>query len=110
MQSHLVLRRDGDRYTLLCLQDLGEKAEYSVADMRTYMNVENKYPKEDFLGKVLPAYLIHKDPVFLRNRLDLLLDYMECLLPVTRRFAEFAGEKPGKARDYAAIRAEFVPC
>lgn len=110
MQSHLVLRRDGDRYTLLCLQDLGEKAEYSVADMRTYMNVENKYPKEDFLGKVLPAYLIHKDPVFLRNRLDLLLDHMECLLPVTRRFAEFAGEKPGKARDYAAIRAEFVPC
>ena len=110
MRNHIVLRRDGERYTLLCLQDFGEKAEYYVADMRTYMDVDNKYPKESFLGKIMPAYLIHKDPVPLRNRLDLLLDHMECLLPVTRRFAEFAEEKPGKHMDYRAVRAEFVPC
>lgn len=110
MQSHIVLQREEDRYTLLCLQDLGEKAEYYVADTRAYMDVGGKYPKESFQGKILPAYLIHKDPVVLRNRLDLLLDHMECLLPVTRRFAEFAGEKPGKERDYTAVRAEFIPC
>lgn len=110
MQSHIVLRRDKDRYTLLCLQDLGEKAEYYVADKQTYMNVENKYPKESFSGKDIPAYLIHRDPVPLRNRLDLLLDHMECLLPVTRRFAEFAEEAPGKHKDYSAVRAEFIPC
>lgn len=110
MQSHIVLQREEDRYTLLCLQDLGEKAEYYVADTRAYMDVEGRYPKESFQGKTLPAYLIHRDPVILRNRLDLLLDHMECLLPVTRRFAEFAGEKPGKERDYAAVRAEFIPC
>lgn len=108
MQCHIILCRDGDRCTMLCLQDPAEKAEYYVADMQTYMNVENKYPKENFLGKTMPAYLIHKDPVHLRNRLDLLLDYMECPLPVTRRFGEFAEEKPGKARDYDTVREEFV--
>ncbi len=110
MQSHIVLRRDKDRYTLLCLQDLGEKAEYYVADIQTYMGVENKYPKESFSGKDIPVYLIHRDPVPLRNRLDLLLDHMECLLPVTRRFAEFAEEAPGKHKDYSAVRAQFIPC
>lgn len=108
MQCHIVLQRDEDRYTMLCLQDLAEKAEYCVADIRTYMNVESKYPKENFLGKTMPAYLIHKNPVPLRNQLDLLLDHMECLLPITRRFAEFAEEKPGKTRDYDAIKTEFL--
>lgn len=109
LQCHIVLQRDGDRYTLLCLQDPAESALYCVADRRAYISVEGKYPKESFLGKAMPAYLIHKDPAFLRSRLDLLLDYMECPLPVTGRFGEFAGEKPGKAREYNAIREEFVP-
>ncbi len=109
MQSHIVLRRDGERYTLLCMQDLAERAEYYVADKRAYMDVEGrKYQKESFMGKTMPAYLIHRDPVPIRNRLDLLLDYMECLIPVTDRFAEFASEKPGKTRDYDAVREELV--
>lgn len=108
MQCHIVLQRDKDRYTMLCLQDPAEAAQYYVADIGTYMNVENKYPKDSFLGRTMPAYLIHKDPVPLRNRLDLLLDYMECPLPITGRFAEFAGEKPGKDREYDAVREEFV--
>lgn len=109
MQCHIVLRRDEDRYTMLCLQDLAEAAQYCVADIRTYMNVEGKYPKDSFQGRTMPAYLIHKDPVYLRNRLDLLLDHMECPLPITRGFAEFAGETPGKTREYDVIREEFVP-
>lgn len=73
------------------------------------MKVEGKkYPREDFMGKAMPAYLIHRDPVALRNRLDLLLDDPYCLLPVTERFAEFASESPVKARDYDAVREEFV--
>lgn len=109
MQGHIILRREGDRYTMLCLQDLAERAEYYVADIRTYMDVEGKkYPKDSFLGKTMPAYLIHKDPIALRNRLDLLLDCMECMIPVTNRFAEFAPESPVKARDYDSIREEFV--
>ena len=109
MQSHIILRRDGDRYTMLCLQDLAERAVYYVADTRTYMGVEGKkYPKDSFLGRPMPAYLIHSNPIALRNRLDLLLDNMECMLPVTDRFAEFAPESPVKARDYDTIREEFV--
>lgn len=108
MQCHIVLRRDKNCYTMLCLQDPAEAAQYYVADTGTYMNVESKYPKDSFQGRIMPAYLIHKDPVPLRNRLDLLLDYMECPLPITGRFAEFAGETPGKAREYDVIREEFV--
>lgn len=108
MQCHIVLLREGDRYAMLCLQDPVESAQYCVADKKTYMNVENKYPKESFLGRTMPAYLIHKDPVFLRNRLDLLLDYMECPYPITGRFAEFAGETPGKTREYHVIRKEYT--
>lgn len=109
MRSHIILRREDERYTLLCLQDLAERAQYHVADMGAYMDVEGKkYPKEVFMGRSMPAYLIHRDPVAVRNLLDLLLDNMECLLPVTERFAEFASENPAKARDYNEIRGEFV--
>lgn len=109
MRSHIILRREDERYTLLCLQDMAERAQYHVADRGVYMDVEGKkYPKESFMGRSMPAYLIHRDPVVLRNLLDLLLDNMECLLPVTERFAEFASENPVKARDYNEIRREFV--
>lgn len=109
MRSHIILRQEDGRYTMLCLQDLAERAEYYVADKGAYMKVEGKkYPREDFMGKAMPAYLIHRDPVALRNRLDLLLDDPYCLLPVTERFAEFASESPVKARDYDAVREEFV--
>lgn len=109
MRSHIILRREDERYTLLCLQDMAERAQYHVADRGVYMDVEGKkYPKESFMGRSMPAYLIHRAPVVLRNLLDLLLDNMECLLPVTERFAEFASENPVKARDYNEIRREFV--
>jgi len=109
IQTHIVLRRDNDHYMLLCLQDFCEAAEYYVADKGTYMDVEGKkYPKDTFQGKTMPAYLIHKEPLALRNCLDLLLDYMYCINPITKRFAEFAKESPVKPRDYAVIRQEFV--
>lgn len=90
---------------------------FKPEELSAFVLRQVKQDAEEFLQEPVeeavisvPAYLIHKDPVFLRNRLDLLLDHMECLLPVTRRFAEFAEEKPGKHMDYRAVRAEFVPC
>lgn len=110
LQSHIVLLRDGNAAMLLCLQDLLQQAEYFVADYWTYLDVEGKkYPKGTFLGKTVPAYLIHTDFVPLRNQLDLMLDHMDCLADVTHRFGTFADEKPVKARDYETIRREFVP-
>ena len=81
-----------------------------MADHWTYLDVEGKkYPKGTFLGKTVPAYLIHTDFVPLRNQLDWMLDHMDCLADTTRKFGTFADEKPVKARDYETIRREFVP-
>lgn len=105
----LLLRRDGEKVMLLVLEDFSQQALYHVADRWTYMDVEGKkYPKDTFEGKTVPAYLIHKDLLELRSHLDLLLEHLDCPYTITRRFAEYADEKPVKARAYPVIRAEVL--
>lgn len=82
--------------------------EFHTADKWTYMDVEGKkYPKDTFLGKVTPAYLIHDLPT-LRNALDLLLANMDHPERVTDPIGEYAWEKPGKPRPYEVLWAELV--
>lgn len=107
---HLVLLQDGGRYQMVWLQDGKRRAEFYVADVPAYLKVEGKkYPKETFLGRTVPAYLVHGDLKRIRNGLDLLLDDMDNTAPVTNQFAEFASESPVKARPYEDIRAELIP-
>ncbi len=103
---HIILKREGPKMMMLVLEDFTARASYYVADKETYMDTERKYPKESFAGKTVPAYLIHIDPARLRNQLVLLLDHLLCPYSVTTRFAEYAGEKPVRARAYKDIRAE----
>lgn len=82
--------------------------EYHVADRWTYLDVEGKkYPKDTFLGRLTPAYLIHDLPA-LRNALDLLLANLDHPARVTDPMGEYAGEKPVKPRPYEALWAELV--
>lgn len=105
---HLVLSRDREKMMFLLLEDFTSRAMYYVADKFTYMDVDRKYPKGTFAGKTVPAYLIHTDQMPLRSQLELLLDHLTCPYEITTRFAEYADEKPIKARAYSAIQEEVL--
>ncbi|WP_300414891.1 hypothetical protein [uncultured Oscillibacter sp.] len=105
---HIVLRQDGGRFLLAWVREDKKTAEYHAADRWTYMDVEGKkYPKDNFLGKVTPAYLIHDLPA-LRNALDLLLANLDHPERVTSPIGEYAWEKPGKPRPFETQWAELV--
>ncbi len=105
---HIVLRQDSGRFLLAWVREDKKTAEFHAADKWTYMDVEGKkYPKDTFLGKVTPAYLIHDLPV-LRNALDLLLANLDRPERVTSPMGEYAGENPVKPRPYEALWAELV--
>ena len=105
---HIVLTRDGGRFLMAWIREDKKTVEFHAADKWTYMDVEGKkYPKDTFLGKVTPAYLIHDLPA-LRNALDLLLANMDHPERVTSPIGEYAWEKPGKPRPYEVLWAELV--
>ena len=107
-RRHIVLRRDGGRFLMAWVREDKETAEFHVADRWTYLDVEGKkYPKDTFLGKVTPAYLIHDLPA-LRNALDLLLANLDRPERVTSPMGEYAQENPAKPRPYDALWAELV--
>ena len=94
---------------MVCLRDDTKQAEYYVADVGTYMDVKGKkYPKDTFMGRITPAYLIHSDAEMIRNCLDLIFDDMGDLPAIMGQFAAFASEKPVKARTYEEIRNDLV--
>lgn len=105
---HIVLTRDGGRFLMAWIREDKRTVEFHTADKWTYMDVEGKkYPKDTFLGKVTPTYLIHDLPT-LRNALDLLLANMNHPERVTSPIGEYAWEKPGKPRPYEVLWAELV--
>lgn len=107
-RRHIVLLADQGRFQLVWIMEEKQTAEYHVADHWVYLDVEGKkYPKETFQNRLTPAYLIH-DLISLRNALDLLLANMEHPETVTRKFAEYADEKPVKPRPYETLWAELV--
>ena len=105
---HIVLRQEGGRFLLAWVREDKKTAEFHAADKWTYMDVEGKkYPKDTFLGKVIPAYLIHDLPA-LRNALDLLLANLDHPERVTSPMGEYARENPVKPRPYETLWAELV--
>ena len=107
-RRHIVLRQDSGRFLLAWVREDKKTAEFHAADKWTYMDVEGKkYPKDTFLGKVTPSYLIHDLPA-LRNALDLLLANLDRPQRVTSPMGEYARENPVKPRPYETLRAELV--
>lgn len=108
-RRHIVLLRDGERFLMAWILEEKRSVRFHVADVWTYMDVEGKkYPKDTFLGRTTPAYLIHKGVTPLRNALEMLLANLENPNSVTDKMAEYAEEKPVKARPYETIWAELV--
>ncbi len=108
-RQHIVLLQDGGRFLMVWLQEEKQTAEYHVADVWTYMDVEGKkYPKDTFQGRTTPAYLIHDGVTPLRNALELLLAHIDEPSIVTGKFAEYASENPVKPRPYGTLWAELV--
>lgn len=108
-RQHIVLLQDKGRFLLAWLLEDKRTAEYHVADVSTYLDVEGKkYPKDTFQNRITPAYLIHDGVTPLRNALELLLANLDEPTRITGQFAEYAGEKPVKARSYEELWAELV--
>ena len=107
-RRHIILTRDGERFLMAWVREDKKTVEFHVADRWTYMDVEGKkYPKDTFLGKVVPAYLIHDLPG-LRNALDPLLANLDRPERVTSPMGEYASENPVKPRPYETLWTELV--
>ena len=107
-RKHIVLLHEEGRFMLAWLDEEKQDAEFHVADRYTYMDVEGKkYPKATFQGRIVGAYLVHDGPA-MRNALELLIANLDEPKRVLHKFAEYAGEKPVKARSYEAIWADLV--
>lgn len=107
-RKHIVLLHEEGRFLMAWLDEEKQEAEFHVADRYTYMDVEGKkYPKATFQGRTVGAYLVHDGPA-LRNALELLIANLDEPKRVLHKFAEYAGEKPVKARSYEAIWADLV--
>ena len=107
-RRHIVLLHEEGRFLMAWLDEGKQEAEFHVADTRTYMDVEGKkYPKATFQGRIVGAYLVHDGPA-LRNALELLVANLDEPKRILHKFAEYAGEKPVKARPYEAIWADLV--
>lgn len=108
-RRHIVLLHEEGKFLLVWLDEGKRNVEFHVADRNTYMDVEGKkYPKATFRGRVVGAYLVHEGAAALRNALELLIANLDEPKRVLDKFAEYAGEKPVKARPYEEIWADLV--
>ena len=108
-RRHIVLLHDSGRFLLAWVDETKRRVEFHVADHRTYLDVEGKkYPKDTFHGRTVGAYIIHDGAAALRNALELLLANLDEPSRIINKFAEYAEEKPVKARPYEAIWDELV--
>ena len=90
---HLVLLQDRGKYMLLWLEDGNRQALAYASDEPWW-----------FLGRALPACLVHEDLKRLRNGIDLLLDDIDNTEPVLSQPGQFAEVHA----DYEELRAALV--
>ena len=106
---HIVLLHEEGRFMLAWIDEAKRQVAFHVADTYTYMDVEGKkYPRAVLQGRTVGAYLVHDGAKVLRNALELLLANLDDPARVINKFAEYAEEKPVKARPYEAIWADLV--
>ena len=108
-RRHIVLLHENGRFLLAWVDETKRQVEFHVADHRTYLDVEGKkYPKAIFQGRTVGAYIIHDGAAALRNPLELLLANLDEPSRIINKFAEYAEEKPVKARPYEVLWNELV--
>lgn len=98
-RRHLVLLQDDGRFMMAWLQDDKDWAQYYIAEPAG----ENS-GTDTFLGRLVPARLVHHDLKGIRNCVDLLLDDMDNTDPVTERSEVFETVKA----PYDAVRLELI--
>ena len=77
--KHLALLQDQGKYMMFWLEDGKRRA-------LAYASDEPRW----FMGRALPACLVHEDPKRLRNGIDLLLDDIDSTEPVLSQPGQFA--------------------
>lgn len=102
-RRHMVLLQDSGRFMMLWLQDDKERAEYYIVETGADTEVE-KQGEVTFLGRTVPAHVVHHELLRIRNCVDLLLDDITYTDPVTERPGEFAPI----GRSYKAVRAKLI--
>lgn len=101
-QRHLVLLQDNWWFMMAWLQDDKERADfYAVEPDGANLKQESE---EMFLGRAVPAKLVHRDLYDIRNCVDLILDDLSNTDPVTERPNKFVVA----AEPYETIRLELI--
>ena len=98
-RRHLVLLRDNGRFMMAWLEDDKDWAQYYIAEV-----AGEDGGTDTFLGRPVPARLVHHDLKGIRNCVDLILDDMDNTDPVTERPEVFETVK----EPYKTVRLELV--
>lgn len=103
---YLILQQDGDKAMMIYLDDSLKGMDYLVADVGEYLDAdEKKYRKEQFRGRTVPGYLVHRDKRRIRNYLDCLIPQMKEVMVNLGEFGEFSYCCDG---EYEWLREEVV--
>ncbi len=98
-QRHLVLLQDNWWFMMAWLQDDKDWAQYYIAEV-----AGEDGGTDTFLGRPVPARLVHHDLKGIRNCVDLILDDMDNTDPVTERPEVFETVK----EPYETIRLDLI--
>lgn len=102
-QRHLVLLQDNWRSMMAWLQDDKQRADFFAVEPDGE-SLEQEEAEEMFLGRVVPAKLVHRDLFDIRNCVDLILDDLSNTEPVTERPNQFVTA----TEPYETIRLELI--
>lgn len=99
-KRQILLLKDGGKYQMLYLDEQKRELEYLVADVREYTKDSKKIRKDRFLGKSVPAYLIHEDLLRIRDYLDLLIPQIRYPDRILGIFGEFSYSAADRLPDF----------
>ncbi len=87
---YIALVQDQGRHQMFYFESYMGGMQYLTADVEEYLAVKDKkFRKEEFLGRTVPGYLVHKDLRRIRDCLDLLVPEIEESFGILRQFGEF---------------------
>lgn len=102
-QRHLVLLQDNRWSMMAWLQDDKQRADFFAVEPDGE-SLEQEESEEMFLGRAVPAKLVHRDLFDIRNCVDLILDDLSNTEPVTERPNRFmTAQEP-----YEAVRRKLI--
>ena len=102
-QRHLVLLQDNWWFMMAWLQDDKERADFYAVEPDG-ADPKQEESEETFLGRAVPAKLVHHELFDIRNCVDLILDDLSNTEPVTERPNQFVTA----TEPYETIRLDLI--